>query len=154
MKIRIELVEGLEEDELLIRCSSLNSEITELQQFLQNKQRQNTKFVFYKDNQEFYFPVAEVLFFETDGEAVYAHTRSDAYRIKHRLYELEELLPRQFMRASKSSIVNLARIYSITRNITASSLVQFSKTPKELYISRHYYKALQERLNERSYHEK
>ncbi|MDL2325417.1 LytTR family transcriptional regulator, partial [Ruminococcaceae bacterium OttesenSCG-928-A16] len=114
----------------------------------------NTALVFYKQNQEFYFPLEEVLFFETEGEQVYAHTVGDAYRIKYRLYELEELLPRNFIRVAKSTIVNTAQVYSVTRNLTASSLVHFNGTHKQIYASRHYYKMLREKLNERNNYEK
>ena len=53
------------------------------------------------------------------------------------------------MRISKSTIVNLDHIYSITRNLAASSAVAFYGTPKKVYVSRSYYKMLIERLGER-----
>ena len=71
------------------------------------------------------------------------------YETQYRLYELEEILPRYFMRVSKSTIVNLNQIYSITRNITASSLVEFYGTIKKVYVSRNYYKALIDRMGEK-----
>ncbi len=53
------------------------------------------------------------------------------------------------MRISKSSIANLDRIYSITRNLTASSIVEFTGSSKRAMVSRIYYKSLIERLRER-----
>lgn len=38
---------------------------------------------------------------ETDGNAIQVHTRDDIYQTRYKLYELEELLPGQFMRVSK-----------------------------------------------------
>lgn len=148
MKIRIEIVDGLPEEEVVIRCAAVDESVLALQKRL-SEQAQAEPIVFYKDNQEFFFPLADVLFFETEGEAVYAHTAADAYRIKHRLYELEGLLPRAFLRAAKSTIVNTAKVYSVTRDLTASSLVEFAGTHKKVYASRRYWRALRERLSER-----
>lgn len=78
-----------------------------------------------------------------------AHTAEKLYVTDYKLYELEESLPGNFMRISKSAIVNLDHIYSITRNLTASSLVEFYGTLKKVYVSRNYYKALVERLGEK-----
>ena len=150
MKIHIETVENLAEDEVLIRCAKVDSTIQKIHQYILEQASAAPKIVFYRDNQEFYLSLSDILFFETDTEQVYAHTKDSAYRTKYRLYELESTLPPTFVRASKSSIINTAHIYSITRNITSSSLVQFRDTHKQMYVSRHYYKALHQRLSERS----
>ncbi|MEQ8155555.1 MAG: LytTR family DNA-binding domain-containing protein [Clostridiaceae bacterium] len=154
MKIRIELVNDLDEDEVLIRCGRVDDTIQKIHQYILEQSLTGPKLTFYKQNQEFYFPLDDVLFFETEGEHIYAHTANDAYRIKYRLYELEEILPRQFIRAAKSTIVNIMQVYSITRNLTASSLIQFINSHKQVYVSRHYYGELRRRLNERSNYEK
>lgn len=148
VKIRIETVPGLDEDEVVIRCASVDEKVQQLQKRLL-EQAAEGQIVFYKENQEFYFPLSDILFFETEGEAVYAHTTADAYRTKYRLYELEEMLPRAFVRAAKSTIVNTGRVYSVARDLTASSLVQFAGTHKQVYASRRYWRALRERLAER-----
>lgn len=152
MKVRVEVVEGLPEDEVLIRCGRPNEEVRKIRQFVL-EQSQPNPLTFYKRKQEFHFPLDRVLFFETEGESVYAHTASDSYRIRYRLYELEKILPENFERASKSAILNLKHVYSITRSLSSSRLVRFAGTHKEIYVSRHYYRGLRLRLNERSGYE-
>lgn len=154
MKIRIELVNDLTEDEVLIRCGRVDDTIQKIHQYILEQSQSGPKITFYKQNQEFYFPLDDILFFETEGEHIYAHTANDAYLIKYRLYELEQMLPRSFVRAAKSTIVNIMQVYSITRNLTASSLVQFIDSHKQVYVSRLYYQELRRRLNERSTYEK
>lgn len=154
MKINIELTNGLDEDEVLIRCGRVDSTIQKIQQFVLAQSSLNSSIIFYKQNQEYYFPLNDVLFFETEGDHIYAHTKNEAYQIKYRLYELEEILPYNFIRAAKSTIVNVKQVFSITRNLTASSLVQFVNSHKQIYVSRHYYQELRLRLNERSSYEK
>lgn len=154
MKLRVEVVEGLSEDEISIRCSRADETVRKIQRFIQEQYASAPEFTFYKEDQEFYFPLDEILFFETEGNAIYAHTADDAYRIRYRLYELEKVLPRYFVRAAKSSIVNIRRVYSITKSLTSSSLIRFSGSHKQVYVSRYYYKELRTRLKERSFYEK
>ena len=67
---------------------------------------------------------------------------------KYKLYELEDLLPNNFIRVSKSAIVNVSHIFSIDRNVTSSSCIKFNGTYKNVYVSRRYYKDLKNKLNE------
>ena len=39
------------------------------------------------------------------GEKIYGRTREEAYEVRQKLYELEEILPIAFCRISKSTIV-------------------------------------------------
>ncbi|MHB1485724.1 MAG: LytTR family DNA-binding domain-containing protein [Saccharofermentanales bacterium] len=154
MKVHIELTDGLSEDEVIIRCGQVDEKLQKIYRYIMEQSSSVSQIIFYKDNQEFYFPIDEVLFFETEGEFLYAHTGNDEYRIKYRLHELDDILPKHFVRASKSAIVNIHHVYSITRNITASSLIQFKNSHKHVYVSRLYFNVLRQRLNERSIYEK
>ena len=62
------------------------------------------------------------------------------------------MLPGFFMRVSKSTILNTDRVYSLTRNLTASSLVTFADSHKQVYVSRNYYKALVNKIKEKRVH--
>ena len=93
-------------------------------------------------------PVDEIIFFQTEGEFIKAHTRNDMFNTKHKLYELEQLLPHYFIRISKSAIVNSKEIYAITRNLTASSKIEFKDTYKHIFVSRGYYKPLKSKIEE------
>ena len=144
MKLRIEVTDGLPEYEVVIRCGRVDDTVQKLQAYIQSLNK--PKLTFYKGQQEFYLPFEEILFFETDGEQVHAHTESDSFRVKHRLYELENLLPSTFARAAKGTIVNASRIYAISRNLTSSSLIRFSGTHKQVFVSRHYYQSLKDKI--------
>lgn len=149
MKIKIEIDESLSEDEVLIRCRGLTEQVTEIHKPVSEVVNTSKRFVFYRGNTEYYLALEEILFFETDGDGINAHTRDNIYQTKYKLYELEDLLPGCFMRISKSSIVNTNHIYSISRNLTASSVVAFAGTHKQVYVSRYYYKPLVNKLEEK-----
>lgn len=149
MKVQIECDSGAEELQVLIRCRELDDQVKEIQQALSTIGKCRQQFVFYKEDTEFYMPLNEVLFMETDGNAIQVHTRDDIYQTRYKLYELEELLPGQFMRVSKSAILNTSHVYSITKNLSLSSVVQFRNTHKQVYVSRMYYKPLKCKLEEK-----
>ncbi len=149
MKIRIEVDERIEEDEVIIRCSQLNEEVNNIQKAITEIISQKVQITFYKDNVEYYISLSEILFFETEDATISAHTVDNIYQVKYKLYELEDILPNNFMRVSKSTILNINHIYSITRNLTSSSIVEFQNTHKQVYVSRHYYKPLKFKLLEK-----
>ena len=149
MKVHIEVDDSMSNDEVLIRCGRADEKIQKICQLILEHGGAEPNITFYKDNREYYFPLSNVLFFETEGEHIYAHTEDETYLIKFRLYELEDMLPRSFVRVAKSTIVNAAKVYSITRNITSASLIQFAGSHKQVYASRYYYNDLQQRLQER-----
>lgn len=153
MKIKIEIEESLEEDEVLIRCRELTEEVSAIQKAVSEATGAVQKFTFYKGNTEYYLSLNEILFFETDESGISAHTKTDAYQTKYKLYELEDILPGFFMRVSKSTILNTNHIYSIDRNLTASSVVAFFDTHKQVYVSRYYYKPLISKLEEKRLHQ-
>jgi len=149
MKMKIEIDETLVEEEVIIRCKEFNNRIADLQSMIVGASGQSNKLSFEKDGKEIFIPVEKVLFFETEDKKVYVHTTDEVYQSKYKLYELEELLPYYFLRVSKSTILNTKQIYSISWNITSSSVVEFAGTHKKVYVSRTYYKVLKERLSDR-----
>ena len=146
MKLRIEIDSELTETEIVIKAAALTDEIADLQRLLQETKA--PRLIFYKGTGEYYLDLSEILFFETDGEKIYGHTREEAYEVRQKLYELEEILPIAFCRISKSTIVNAKQIYSIEKSFSGTSTVNFYQTHKQVHVSRHYYQLLKERLKE------
>ena len=146
MKIRIELDTDMAETEVVIRTAQYGEEVARIQAALEQANRQ--PIAFYKDTSEYFLDLAEILFFETDGSKIFAHARNDAYEVKLKLYELEEILPRYFCRISKSTIANIKAIYALDKSFSGTSTVQFYNTHKQVHVSRHYYQLVKEKLSE------
>lgn len=149
MKVKIEMDESLQEEEVIIRCRKINEKILRMQAAIAEVEGTGYSMALRKGDTEYYLPLEDILFFETENKIIYAHTREKMLETGYKLYELEELLPNAFLRISKSAIVNLNQIYSITRSLTSSSLVEFMHSHKRVYVSRNYYKMLVERLAEK-----
>lgn len=149
MKVKIEIDSALEETEVIIRCNRLDDSIVSLQNIVMEQGGGRQCISLHKGETAYYVPIEEIYFFETEGKQIQAHTADRVYEASYKLYELEGVLPAGFMRISKSTIVNLDYIFSITRNLTASSVVEFAGSKKKAMVSRGYYKALVDRLDSR-----
>lgn len=148
MEVIVEIDNNIESYEVIIRCKEKDDLVDKIQKYINNLN--DMKMVFYKKDQEYYLSLSNLLFFETTDNSISAHTINDCYYVKYKLYELEKVLPKNFIRISKSTIVNINHIYSINKNITSSSEIEFSKTYKKVFVSRFYFKNLKERLKERN----
>lgn len=149
MKVRIEIEEGLAEEEVIIRCSRLSDAVVSLQNYLAGHKDGKRCLSLTDSGTEYFVPIEEIYFFETEGREIRAHTADRLFSCGYKLYELEEILPGNFMRISKSSIANLDFVYSITRNLTASSVMEFRGSSKKVMVSRGYFKAVTEKLSAR-----
>ena len=131
MKLRIEIDSNLEETEIVIKAA-LTDEIADLQRLLQESK--SPRLIFYKGTGEYYLDLSEILFFETEGSKIYAHTQKDAYEVRLKLYELEAILPRYFSRVSKSTIANIRQVYSVDKSFSGTGTISFIR-PTRRFMS-------------------
>ena len=147
MRVRIE-IDPNGEEEVVIRAKGVSDKLQSLQSALEREWNASGEIALRKDDEEYYLPYREILYFETEGKSVVAHTKDDEFLCSLHLKELLLLLPRSFTRASKSCIANTALICSIQRSPTGVSVARFSGSEKLLYISRMYYKIVREIIEE------
>lgn len=148
MHVRIEKIDDSQPEEVVVYCRSVRPEIERLVQRIQQQDKASV-LSFFKDDEQYYLSLQEILFFETDGDRIYAHTTDDAYVVQYRLYQLEQLLPISFVRVSRSCIVNTRHVFSIQKSLTRVNCIAFRHTHKEVYGSRQFSQQLFEKMNER-----
>ena len=146
-KVRIEIDPSAEE-EVIIRCPALTPELLRLQQIAEGGSRAEADLTLplTLDDTEYFIPARNLLFFETAGSRTAAHTRENMYYTDLKLYELEELLPDSFVRASKSCILNVKAVASLRRGLTGIAEVAFARSEKRVFVSRMYYHPFREKL--------
>ena len=149
MKINIDVDESLEQDSITIHCREITDEILELQRSLAGKSVGQLRISAFQDDVEHFLELKTIIFMESEGNYILIHTPKEIYKTRQKLYELEELLPRDFVRVSKSTIVNTMRISAIKKNITGASEISFSNSTKTAFASRNYIKALIEIMDEK-----
>ncbi|MBO5072652.1 MAG: LytTR family transcriptional regulator, partial [Eubacterium sp.] len=127
MKVRIELDEGRTEEEVVIHCRSLTDEVRLIQKAVSSVIASQQNIILYKGDTEYYVAPGDILFFETEGNILNAHTREQVFQTRYRLYELEEILSGNFIRVSKAALVNVQEIYSLSKiTLSATSVISFA----------------------------
>lgn len=149
LKITIDVDDSLEQDYITIHCKELTDDILELQKSLLSKSSSSLRISAFQDDVEHFLELKAIIFMESDGNYILIHTEKDIYKTRRKLYELEELLPRDFIRVSRSTIVNTMRISGIKKNITGASEISFGNSNKKAYASRNYIKLLIEIMDEK-----
>lgn len=143
MKITILDAAPEEEEEVIIKCHEISEDINAL--LLKIKQG-NTKLAGYDQDGIHLFVPDEIYYFDTVDQKVFAYCATNVYEVKEKLYELETILPvTSFIRSSKSNILNLDKIKSISPAFGGrfeAVLINEEKT----IISRQYVPVLKERL--------
>lgn len=145
MQVEFKQDKQLKEDQLIIKAKKLTPEIEAALAFLEEKLAQ--KITLYQGSDEIILPLTSILFFETSDRHVWAHDREGSYLVKQTLRQLEASLPSDFVRASKSALVNCRQINAVKRSITGCEL-GFTASYKKVFVSRRYYQTLISHLHE------
>lgn len=147
MKIHVEVDPELSDSEVTIRVPARTAAVDQLVAAVRAADTtQQLTFSWHGEN--YRVNLTDILFFEASDHQVAVHTATAIYTTRQRLYELAESLPAQFMRVSKSAILNRTQVFSLTRSVTGN-LVKFQNSHKQLYVSRRYYQALKRALEEK-----
>lgn len=83
-----------------------------------------------------------------DGKTYAIDNVAKRYRLRYRLYELEELLPPFFIRINKSALANENRLERFTASFSGAVDAWFRCGYKE-YVSRRCFKEIKRRLEQR-----
>ena len=83
-----------------------------------------------------------------NGKTLAVDGRGTAYRLKQRLYELEEVLPSCFIRISKSALANETHLVKFTAGFSGAVDAVFRCGRKEC-VSRRCFAEIKRRFNER-----
>ena len=87
----------------------------------------------------------EVVCFLVEEGKVYAITDKDRFRLKSRLYQLEETMPENFVKINQSCIANIKKIERFDTSVSGTLLIKFKNGYKD-YVSRRQMKAVKERF--------
>lgn len=143
MKITIQDIPEGEEDEIIIRCREIDERLMKMIYALKAGR---DKMTVSKEGKLFQIQPASVYFFEAVDNRTFAYLERDVYETRFRLYELEErLVGTDFFRATKSTIINLAWVESLSPAFSGRFEVSM-KNGEKLIVSRQYVPILKEKL--------
>ncbi len=143
MKITIIEPKDGEEDEIIVRCRHLDKRLMNLIYAIKTGE---DKIIALRNGNYFQVALEEIYYFEAVDNKVFLYLEKEVYETRHKLYELEELFQgTDFFRASKSYIVNLAKVKSLSPAFNGR-FEALMKNGERVIISRQYVPILKGKL--------
>lgn len=139
MKITFESPKGNEEDEIVVRCRNLDDPFVKLMMRL--KEGQN-KIAGYQDKKITQLLPQEIFYFESVENKVFAYCEKEIFEVRLKLYEIEYT---DFLRISKSIVLNLSKVQSI-KPLFNGRFEANLKNGETVIISRQYVPELKKAL--------
>jgi DNA-binding LytR/AlgR family response regulator len=146
MKIVINESQTCEETEIVINCKAADEGILKLVSSLREYDTLPSQLAGFKDGKTYLVEPADVLYFDTVDKKTFIYTESDVLETGLRLYEIEARLKLgSFFRASKSAVINIAKIKTIVPDFGGRLEVTLLNDEK-LFVSRKYATVLKAKL--------
>lgn len=145
MKITLNQDPSFPETEVTINCPQVDEEILHLVAMLRIHQK---KVVGALEGESYLLDVKDILYIDTADKRTFLYTGDQVYESALRLYELEAgLSGLDFMRVSRSAIVNFRHIQSIRPEVGGRLLVTVDNGER-LYVSRQYADGIRGKLRD------
>lgn len=134
---------------VLITAPVLNEQVQSILNNLSTVCENRNNIVATKNNELFLLKTNDILYFYSDEKYIYAKTRDESYRVKQKMYELEEILPNnKYVRISSAYIINIDKTISFDIG-QIGSLYAKMEDGKKLEVSKRKIKEVKKFLNER-----
>ena len=141
MKLQI-VIDHNHDEEILIYAHEKTPLICEIEELVKNN---SVDLIGYTENETVKLNLNDVYCFFTEDNKVYALTENGKYRLKSRLYQLEENLNNSFVKINQSCIANIKKIDRFKATVGGSLTVVFKNGYID-YVSRRNLKKVKERL--------
>lgn len=144
----LQLIENkrVEQTKLTIEYRTKDKEVERIVEFVQHLEDTDNILPASAGGRLFRLNVQDVLFLESVDRKTFVYTSEEVYETEYKLYEIEEKYGSwDYMRISKSGIVNIKRIKSLKPDFGGKILATMDNGER-LYISRQYAPILKEKL--------
>jgi DNA-binding LytR/AlgR family response regulator len=130
------------EDEILIYTKQRTELVDKIEALCSEE---NTELVGYLDRDGVKLDVSDIHCFVVEDNRVFALTDDNKYRMKQRLYSIEETLDNRFVKINKSSNENIRQIRKFSASVSGTMNVTLKNGYSD-YVSRRNIKNVKERL--------
>lgn len=137
--------------EVIIHCARVDEGVMRILEALRalEEKGQAAALAGFKEGRTYIVEPSDVLYFDTVDKRTFIYTAQEVLETHMRLYELEQRLkPGRFFRASKSSIINIAKIRTIVPDF-GGRLEVTMQNGERLFVSRQYANGLKTLLGMR-----
>ena len=146
MKVEIKIDKGYIEPICIIHTANLSPELVTLVDIIEGADTQPFLLIAKKDEKSYIIKPDDIDIIRTEGGVVKCYDRlgQDFYVAKP-LQELLECLPNNFIRISKSAIVNVNRIDHLSSSFNRTMYIIMKNSVND-YVSKKYLKDIKNRL--------
>lgn len=142
MKLELNINNNIEETLVKIFTNKVDEEVDALINYIENKVNY---LVGYNDENIQILQLDEIIRIYIEDRKVYARTVADRYILKMKLYEVEKIVGKEFVKISQSEIANLNYIKNLDLTIKGTIAIKYKN--KDLsYVSRRMIKSFKEKL--------
>jgi DNA-binding LytR/AlgR family response regulator len=134
--------------EITIKAPEMTEEVKNIANNIMKMTNSAKQIIGTKDNRIYLLTMDEIISFYSEDRNNYCKTKNGIFKIKEKLYELEENLAKgNYVRISNSCIVNLKYVDSFDTSIIGTIEVIFKDGTKE-YVSRRKVKEVMKKIKE------
>ena len=147
MKVDINISRDVKEPFVVIHTKEMTPEISELANNI-SQMSDNTsagRIIGTLEDKMIVLEAETISVIRVDSEKVYVVSDGETYRVNRRMYELLEILGKDFMQISKSASINLKYLKSVEPYFNGVMVLHLKDGEKE-YISRKYVPELKKYL--------
>ena len=141
MKLQI-VIDSNRDEEIIVYAHNKSPLVIEIEELVNSR---SVDLIGYAENEAVKLNLNDIYFFFTEDNKVYALTENEKYRLKSRLYQLEENLNNNFVKINQSCIANIRKIDRFKATVGGSLTVIFKNGHVD-FVSRRNLKNVKERL--------
>ncbi|MCH5202445.1 MAG: LytTR family transcriptional regulator DNA-binding domain-containing protein [Oscillospiraceae bacterium] len=142
-KISIKQIDKNLEEEVVVKCHDINDEVLSI---VQKLKKTDNIIIGSKDGEVFRLAIKDIFYIESVDNKTFIYCLNNVYQSKQKLYEIEEQMQiTKLFRCSKSMIVNLGKIRSVSSALNGRLEAKLANGEKVI-ISRQYVSSLKKRL--------
>ena len=123
-----------EEEHIVVKCHNISPELLSV---LNSLKAQGNSLIAYIGNEIHKVDPPDILYIESVDNKTFLYCEENVYESRQKLYELEEIMSNDFLRISKSVIVNLSKVKSLIPSMSGR-LDAILSSGERVVISRQY----------------
>lgn len=137
IKINTNISEEFSNITININAPKITEEVENIIKQISNINSIPNQLIGYINNEIYFIELKDVICFFSKDKYVFARTKDNSYKIKYKLYELNEIFEQKdFIRISNSCIININKIECFDTSIIGTITVKMKDGTKEVVSKR------------------
>lgn len=137
IKINTNISSEIAETSITINAPKMTNEIQNIIKYISNINSIPNQIIASNNNEVYFIDLEKIICFFSKDKYNYLRTTEGTYRIKYKLYELEEMFKQKdFVRISNSCIINIRQVKCFDTSILGTVLVNLNDNTQEIVSKR------------------